>query len=327
MVESRLVISMATKTKLKLKKKVKRFLLCAALTIVLIIGAIKLCGYAVYNRSVDGQLKDKGYELSTISLIKQKMGDEDIEYILNEDKIDYIKDLVGDKYFIKENFRDYLNYYQSNSKKTFKDVIAIVNVGADKSWYEDVKTTDTSDKYLMLVNKFNQLPENYDAGVIKNFSLTYAFGQVSAEETCYNAFIAMANAARLDNITLILTSGYRSYAEQKEIYDDMVASKGEQYALEYAAKPGTSEHETGLALDIFTYGAVMETFKTTETYAWLHEHAHEYGFIERYEEGKDYLTGYAPEAWHYRYVGIDTAVKLKEEGITYDEYYAFYLAK
>lgn len=318
---------MATRTKLKLKKKFKRFILYTILLIVGIVGITKLFQGISFNVSIDGKLKEKGYELSTISLIKQKMSEEDIDYVLENEKIDYIKDLVSDKYFIEKNFKDYLDYYEKNSKKEFHDVIAIVNVGADKPWYENTEVTDVSDKYLVLANKFHSLPENYDVGTIKQFSLSYAFGEVSAEETCYNAFIAMANAARNDNITLILTDGYRSYEEQKKLFDDMVTNKGEQYALEYAAKPGTSEHETGLALDIFTYGAVMETFKTTETYAWLHEHSYKYGFIERYPEGKNYLTGYAPEAWHYRYVGIDIATKVKEEGITYDEYYAFYLEK
>lgn len=318
---------MATKTKYKLKKKYKRLLVLILTLTLLIYGVVKLFQKISFDKSIDGQLIDKGYEVETISLIKNKMSDSDIDYLLQEEKIDYVKDLVGNKYFIKENFKTYMEYYAQNSKKEFSDVIAVVNAGANKSWYQEVKVTDTSDKYLVLVNKFYTLPENYDVGTIKTFSATYAFGTVSAEETCYNAFIAMANAARKDGITLVLTSGYRTYQEQKNIYDDMVNQKGEQYALDFAAKPGTSEHETGLALDIFTYGGVMETFHTTETYAWLHANAYKYGFIERYEEGKKYLTGYDPESWHYRYVGVDTATKVKEEGITYDEYYAFYLAK
>lgn len=322
-----MVIAVATKKKYKLKKKYKRLLIIILVFTVLIYGSVKLVQKISFGKSIDGQLIDKGYEIETISLIKNKMSDADIEYLLGEEKIDYVKDIVGNAYFIEKNFRTYMDYYAANSKKSFEDVIAIVNAGANKSWYEEVTIADTTDRYLTLVNKFHTLPENYDAGTIKTFSATYAFGTVSAEETCYNAFIAMANAARNEGITLVLTSGYRTYEEQKKIYDDTVAQKGEQYALDYAAKPGTSEHETGLALDIFTYGGVMETFHTTATYAWLHANAYKYGFIERYEEGKKYLTGYDPESWHYRYVGVDTATKVKEEGITYDEYYAFYLAK
>lgn len=317
---------MATKKKYKLKKKFKRALIYLCTLAFVIFCLIQLSEIRTYNNSIDGRLADKGYESTTIKMIKTKMQRDDIEYLLSEDKIDYVKELLNDEYFIAKNFKTYMSYYEENSKKSFKDVIAIVNAEANRPWYEDVKTTKVENKYLVLVNKFYSLPENYDPGVIKKFSSTYAFGDVSAEETCYNAFITMAKRAKEDGITLVLTSGYRTHEYQKNLFDDLVKQKGEQYALDIAAKPGTSEHETGLALDIFTYGGVMSTFKTTKTYEWLHNHAFEYGFIERYEEGKDYLTGYAPEAWHYRYVGIDVATAIKEKGITFEEYYAFYLA-
>lgn len=318
---------MAQRKKLRLKKKYRRLLLYITVLVIGIFGFSIIYENKTYNDSAEGQLIAKGYESSTVTLIENKMQESDIEYLLNEDKIDYVKDLLEDKYFIKENFQKYIEYYEQNSKKSFHDVIAIINVGSDKSWYEVVNTTNTSDKYLVLVNKFNSLPENYEAGVIKRFTSTYALGDVSAEETCYNAFIEMTKAAKEEGITIVATSGYRTYETQKNIFDEMASSKGEQYALEHAAKPGTSEHETGLSLDIFSFGSVMETFKTTPAYAWLHENAYKFGFIERYEEGKEFLTGYKPESWHYRYVGVDTAIKLKEEGITFDEYHAFYLAK
>lgn len=313
------------KTKFKLKKRFKKYIAYLLILAILIFYGIHVYEENLFNNTEIGQLLKKGYSQETVDLIKTKLLDQDVEYLLKEDKIDYVTDLVEDKYFIKKNFKKYLEYYENNSKKSFHDVVAIVNVGSDKKWYEEVTVADTKDKYLMLINKFHSLPENYDPGTIKKFSSTYAFGDVSAEEECYNAFIKMANDAKKDDITLVLTSGYRSYETQEKIYNDMVKQKGEYYAVDYAAKPGTSEHETGLALDIFTYGGVMETFKDTKTYEWLVAHASDYGFIERYQEGKDYLTGYSPEAWHYRYVGVETAKKVLEEGITYEEYYAFYI--
>ncbi len=317
---------MTTKKKFKLKKRFRKYILFIIIIAVLIFGGMKLYDTYEYRQTEHYKFSEIGYDDETIKLLEDKLSPKNREYLLNEDKIDYIDNIVSEKYYIDENFQSYLTYYEKNDTKTFKDIVAIVNVGATKDWYQDTFTTDKTD-YTMLINKFIGLPEGWSPSTIKKFSSTYAYGTVSAEETCYNAFITMAKAAKEDGITLILTSGYRSTESQKEIYEDYKNRKGENYADKYAARPGHSEHETGLALDILTYGGLTETFKTTETYAWLHTHAHKYGFIERYQEGTEYLTGYSPEAWHYRYLGVDLATKVYEEGITYDEYYAFYLAR
>lgn len=318
---------MATKKKFKLKKRFKRVILLIIILIGVYFAGTKIYETYEYHKTSEYKLIEKGYEADTYDILSKKLSKENMNYILKEDKIDYITDLVEEKYYIDSHLHDYLTYYEENNKKSFTDVIALVNTGADKEWYEETKDADTTDKYTMLVNKFNKIPDDYDPGTIKKFSATYAYGEVHAEETCYNAFITMAKAAKEEGITLILTSGYRAHDKQQKIYDDMKNSKGEDYADKYAARPGFSEHETGLSLDILTYGGLTDTFKTTETYAWLHKNAYKYGFIERYLEGKEYLTGFEAEAWHYRYLGVDLATKVYEEGITYDEYYAFYMAQ
>ena len=135
----------------------------------------------------------------------------------------------------------------------------------------------------------------------------------------------MFNDAKKENITLIINSSYRSYKEQEEVYNMYLTNKGEEYADKYAARPGHSEHQTGLAIDLTTYGANGETFDQTDAFKWLENNAYKYGFILRYPKDKENITGYNYESWHYRYVGVETATKLKEENITYDEYYAYYI--
>lgn len=173
------------------------------------------------------------------------------------------------------------------------------------------------------------LKDDYVVEDIKNFSSTYAYGNVSATSVCYDAFIKMADAAKSDGVALILSSGFRSYDEQEKTYASMENTKGREYADKYAARPGASEHETGLALDILSNGKYIYTdsFRESPAYEWLDKHASEYGFILRYPEGKEHITGYNPESWHYRYIGEELAKKVKSEGITYDEYFAFYLDK
>ena len=133
----------------------------------------------------------------------------------------------------------------------------------------------------------------------------------------------MFDDAKKEGLTLYVNSAYRSYNSQKEVYQEYVVSHGKD-ASKYAAMPGYSEHQTGLALDIFKPGTTTKTFENTKEAAWLAKNAHKYGFILRYPKGKENITGYAYESWHYRYVGIDIAKKIFEENITFEEYDAFY---
>ena len=179
----------------------------------------------------------------------------------------------------------------------------------------------------ILVNKYYSLPEKYAPTDIVDVSNWYAFAGIKTRQVVLDAFKEMFNAAKEDGHTLIINSGYRTYDAQKKIYDEYKDLKGEEYADEYAARPDYSEHQSGLALDIITYGASGETFDTTDAFKWLQKNAHKYGFILRYPKDKEDITGYAYESWHYRYLGKDLATKVKKSGLTYDEYYAYYLDK
>ncbi len=133
---------------------------------------------------------------------------------------------------------------------------------------------------------------------------------------------AMMNAAGGDGAAFELSSSYRSYANQQVTYNNWVAVNGSQAAADtVSARPGYSEHQTGLAADLATPGCVLECFGGSAAYTWLKAHATEYGFIERYPPGLTSITGYSPEAWHWRYVGAATAKDMKAKGIqTLEEY-------
>ena len=114
-----------------------------------------------------------------------------------------------------------------------------------------------------------------------------------------------------------LLSGYRSYDYQKSLYENYVARDGEEAANRYSAKPGTSEHQTGLAFDV---GEMSWTYGETAAGQWLVNHCAEYGFILRYLPGKEDITGYMYEPWHIRYVGVEHAAAIMSQGITLEEY-------
>lgn len=138
------------------------------------------------------------------------------------------------------------------------------------------------------------------------------------------AFRKMADAARAEGLTLMNISGYRSYSLQDWLYKTYAAQDGYALADTYSSRPGYSEHQAGLATDI---NSVEVSFANTAEFRWLQEHAADYGFIMRYPDGLEYITGFSYEPWHYRYVGVESAQQIVREGLTFDEYYAYYVEK
>ena len=214
--------------------------------------------------------------------------------------------------------QDCIDYYNAHKNESMNNIIAIVNVHANEDFYSLDLETDTSKGIQMLVNKYYGLTEDYEPEVvtIKNW---YCYGNQKINDEVYDHFITLWNAAKKADLSLVINDSYRSYEEQNETY--------KRYGDDYAARPGHSEHNTGLAIDIISPTSSGSTFDTTEEFEWLSKHAHEYGFILRYPKDKEFLTGYEYESWHYRYVGVELATKIYNEGITFDEYYAYYLDK
>lgn len=133
----------------------------------------------------------------------------------------------------------------------------------------------------------------------------------------------MMNAAALAGTPFDMSSAYRSYANQVATYNNWVAVNGSQAAADtVSARPGYSEHQTGLAADLKVGGCALECFGSTSQYQWLKQHAADYGFIERYPQGLTSITGYSPESWHWRYVGTNIAQDMKAKSIqTLEQYF------
>ncbi|MCI9294442.1 MAG: M15 family metallopeptidase [Lawsonibacter sp.] len=131
----------------------------------------------------------------------------------------------------------------------------------------------------------------------------------------------MADAAREEGVSLRSVSAYRSYQRQTSTYNRYLSQDRQASVDTYSARPGHSEHQTGLALDINT-ASIPAHFENTPAFAWLKEHCAQYGFILRYPQGKEGITGYRFEPWHYRYVGLEAAQACMSQGLTFEEYLA-----
>ena len=322
---------MKKKKRLKLKKKVYYF---GAFIVFLIVGILLGINYYndyQYKQTNEYKLLEKGYSLEDTKTIFAKLSETEQQKLIDNDKDDKIISLLEQKYFLEKNLEDYKEYINKNNETDYDKVISIVNVHANHKWYQLELNTNKDLGMLMNVNKFYTLSETYTPENLKNIDLPYAYdeeGKNKLIDYAYDKFLELWQAANDQGFYLMVTSSYRDYESQKEIYDYRVSTWGERKADETAARPGHSEHQTGLVIDMTSKTEPLaDSFTDSKAYEWLKENAYKYGFIERYPEGKTYLTGYNPESWHWRYVGLEAAKTMHDEDITFDEYYAFYIEK
>lgn len=195
-------------------------------------------------------------------------------------------------------------------KLTVKDVkpVTIPNdgiVGKTSKGYDILKKNDIYYiKGILVANKSYNLPSNYAPGrLLSEFDI---------------AFTKMKNDAKKEGLNIYVVSGYRSYARQTTLYNNYVARDGKKAADTYSARPGYSEHQTGLGADL---NLVDTSFENTKEGKWLANNCYKYGFILRYPKGKEAETGYIYEPWHFRYIG-DEAKNLYNNGnwISLEEY-------
>ena len=201
---------------------------------------------------------------------------------------------------------------------------------------KQVTITPTPDPNAMpmLVNREYPIDESYSPrdlvrlkNVIPSSLATVKGSDIEGDRTAVNAMIEMFEAAHQDGVTKWqISAGYRSYKYQKNLFDKQVQEyRSEGFSQQNAvsatrqtvADPGTSEHHTGLAFDITVPGTI---FKGTEEQKWLHKHCWEYGFVIRYQEDKEDITGYLAECWHIRYVGLPHSIDMRDRNLCLEEY-------
>ena len=315
------------KTKLKLKKQA--WYVIGGILILIVLIVIGVNGYQTYtyHQTNEYKLLESGYTEAEIRLLEEHFTTDEITSLAEAQKDEFLILLLQDDYFIKDYLNRYTAYHNENEGLSAREVVATVNTNTDYNYYAYDLDTDVADDYLMLVNKYYHLSEDYVPSDLVDISNQYYYGENHRiRSVVYDAFIDMWNQAQKDGIYLIINSSYRTYAEQQQVYDSYKDSRGTTYADSIAARPGYSEHQTGLAIDIFsTEYTTTANFKGSPAHEWLVNNAYQYGFIQRYEEDTEDLTGFSEEAWHWRYVGVEVATYLHEHDITFDEYYAYFI--
>ena len=269
------------------------------------------------------KLLDKGYSVNEVNLIISKGDDKSVSDFVKREKVKYIEEFLSVDYAKLENLDRYVEY-QDKENDDAETTVLYVNMDFDKEDYVDPLVIDEFDDYV-LVNKHRQLSSEYVPDDLVTIDEEYvkADEEIEIERNVAKAFYDMAEAASKEGFELMVSSGYRSYKDQEEITNTYLELYGQNYVDNYVAKPGFSEHQTAMSLDVASKS--VNTFVNSDEYTWMMDNAYKYGFILRYPKSKENITGYKCEAWHYRYVGKKIAKYIKENNITYDEYYVMFL--
>lgn len=248
-------------------------------------------------------------------------------HTLNHKNISKEKNKTTMNSYEKINFyqSDYLeryqNYQKNNQELSPKEIVTRVNIGLDYSYYTHTKKTPYLNKDYILVNKYLYLDSDYIPDNLESISTNYSRSGMKLVSSAKEAFETLAENALKDNIKVIAMSSYRSYEYQVDLYNRYVKSDGVEAADTYSARAGYSEHQTGLCVDVYDGVVDYTNFEKSDAFEWMQENAYQYGFILRYPKGKEDITGYQYESWHYRYVGKEIATYIHQHNITFDEYY------
>lgn len=226
-------------------------------------------------------------------------------------------------FYKEKNYERYLNYQKLTNLNDKKTIIR-VNIGLDKPFYTDTKPCLNLNKASILVNKYCYLEKNYVPNNLISTS-EYASHEIQMVNEAYESFKKMASDAKKDNYNIRIVSAYRSYDYQENLYNNYLSHDTKDVVDTYSARPGYSEHQTGLAIDIDNTIINYNKFHLTEEFTWMKLNAYKYGFILRYGLDKEDITGYKYEPWHYRYVGNKIAEYIYKNDLTYEEYYYEFL--
>ena len=266
----------------------------------------------------------KGYSGKEINYINQ-LSSKNIEKLANIEYVDI------SNYYNISNFDvakiDRYNRYYGENDYDLDDVVTYVNINLDLPVYSDTYEVADPNSLLVLVNKYHYLPNGYEPDDLAYVPGAYG-NNVPMREIIKEPFLELQNAAEEEiGITLMPTTAFRGEDFQRTLYNNYVASDGVAAADTYSARPGYSEHQTGLSIDLKNTAISGSTRLNDSDYEWLSNNAYRFGFIIRFPEDKTYITGYQFENWHIRYVGLDVAKIIYEEDLTLEEYIDLYVTE
>ena len=230
-------------------------------------------------------------------------------------------------FFDMSKLEEYVSYKEKYKNLSDEMVVVYVNIGLNRAFYTGIKPTKNPTSLLVLVNKYNSLSSSYVPSDLEVINKSYASGTQQLRREARGAFEKLASEAKAKGYNIYAVSTYRSYSYQSTLYNNYAAKDGIANADTYSARPGHSEHQTGLAVDVANSSMTIANFGGSKEHTWMKENSYRYGFILRYTTSNEWIVGYLNEPWHYRYVGEEIATYMYHNQMTYEEYYVRFLDK
>lgn len=284
-----------------------------------------------YNDSLKTLMQDPSFIKENINeyLNLSELDPDDCLMVVNRGYTDEVKEysedllnLMKTDYYLHSRHQRYLDLVDEGYG--YRDAIETVNANRDYEPYTHTIDSNLDDDILMIANKYYTLNEYVPDDLVSIDEHYGIEGYMRLE--AYDAYVKMADEAAENGLSLWITSPYRSYSSQNRIYNRYLENDPQYIVDTYSSRPGYSDHQTGLTADIIAPGYDFGNFAYSDEFKWLCDNAYRYGFILRYPEGKENITGYTYESWHYRYVGEKVASYIHDTGITFDEYYAYFIS-
>lgn len=263
-------------------------------------------------------LLDLGYSSSEINTLFNSLSDDNIKLILKSDYNKDIFDYLKLSYFNEDYLSRYINYRTKHDDLNIEDVVTYVNANLDYDFYTNTSLVSNSDDMLVLVNKYYYLDKDFVPSNLELISSNYSTKTLYLKDYAVKPFEEMCADAMALGITIKAGSTYRSYNHQNNLYNYYVKKDGKSKADTYSARPGYSEHQLGLAIDVSNGREFIDD--DSDEYNYIINNSYKYGFVLRYPKGKENITGYMFEPWHIRYLGVDVATYLHDNNLTYEEY-------
>ena len=290
----------------KRKRRLRRRLLQIA--IIAIGAAIIIAIIAVVNYALDSYAAKKAEEEAAAAAAAAEAENDDSELMIN---IKYLW------YFDETREERYIAFAAARPELSYEEVCWMVNVDLDRAPYTMTTEVSNPKDIRVLVTKQFYLPEGFAPDDLISVS------DAQLRKEAGDALNEMMRAAWAEGHTLWTTSGFRTFEKQEQLYNGYMERDGQAVADTFSARPGYSEHQTGLALDL---NNVEDAFGDTPEGKWVAENCWEYGFIVRYTKENTDITRFKPEPWHVRYIGIDAAKKMHDEKIaSFEEYWVKYV--